>query len=480
MAKPVENKSVLKTYINESVAFIYEDVLLERVKVTDDTVLVGAYINNPESLNSVLIANNLTTQYSVSDTHAPIIIAFHTPSKSLAKKLAKSHLFAKNKKIKLAMVANFSEKTVGAQDNRHKQVIADVEFGAFVAMESDNGVTNAITINNEEENLLSLARQPKPIVKTAYDEVIPEEPEEPAVAEVKTSKKEKKHSGFGFKLPSFTSIGNKSNSEQEDVQDVQDIEIDEPVQEKVKPIKHNIKKPKLFEKKEQPVLKQEKKEIPSSSIKEEIKSDIDDINIDEELDVPVKENNTKKKGHFSLFGHAPKKEVPAPELEDVNFEEELNIDEQGQGDIIEEQPEPVQDVQKEVESVQKTTNEQVEDVDVVDPFATEGSYFEEENTEPQEVVQENNNDDLELDEVENVQINDEELDNPVQEVVEVEEEEQPNELEEWDQENETKVLKETGKLPDDDVEDKTPINTNIKEPKVNDLDELEKLLNEIG
>lgn len=475
MLKNRDNKkpqSVLKTFVNEAGAFIYEDVILDRVKVTDDTVLIGMYINNPYTLNSALVANNLTTQYNISDVHVPIIVAFHTPSKALAKKLAKSPTFAKNKKIKLAMLATFSEKNVGSEGHRHKQVVADVEYGAFIVIDEEK----TMHLESEENLDLEKARERKPVIKTAYDEIIPEQTPESVVATKtnKTDTNKKEHNGFGLKLPKLPSFSiKKEKHEVEDVQTKSNIYVpkeDNTLNDIADEIEPPVKKPERKVSRSAS-FRQEKKapthtvqvEEPETTFKEEPVNDIETI--DENIPVINKtetSDNIEIDDPFGEYdieaidedGNESYTNKQIPEEVSVQDEEFVNADHSSINEEIDDSEVPGDaidsiDIDEEIEETPVNNKKNASVFSLFGKKKSQSNENNHENSESSVEYIEDDDDDDEL-EVEVPQI-----------VTEKEENNQVDELEEEEEEK------------------KAPKSENVTEPVDNDLDELKRLLDEI-
>lgn len=500
MSKKEDNKkpqSVLKTFVNEAGAFIYEDVILDRVKVTDDTVLIGMYINNPYTLNSALIANNLTTQYNISDVHVPIIVAFHTPSKALAKKLAKSPTFAKNKKIKLAMLATFSEKTVGSEDHRHKQVIADVDYGAFIVIDEEK----TLRLESEENISLEKAREKKPVIKTAYDEIIPDKAPEPVVAtKTKSTDKKKEHNGFGLKLPKLPSFSlKKEKHEVEDVPksnayvpkeentlaDIAD-EIEPPVQapeKKVsrstslrqeKTVQHNT--PKRPIEKTQPVSME--------SLSDDIESEVVQKRQPEQT-VPA--HTVEVKEPEAILAEDQVNDIEAIEESRPVVNESENIDNIeiedpfGEDDIElidENENQDEEPIHEEsivadddfVNEIDPSINEEIEEAPVTNKkHASVFSLFGKRKSQSNE-----NNNENTTNNVEDLEDDDDALEVETSQIIqEKEEDNQVGELEEEELENDLTPAYEK------EEKEEVPKSKNITEPVDNDIDELKRLLDEI-
>lgn len=224
----MSENSVLKSVVNNPVAFIYEEVLSNTIKVDRNYLFVGLYLKNAYQLNDALIASNCSAQYSRDNKKVAAFLRLEFPNSSVAKKVAGSKIFKNNPK--LAVLGSLSEKKSA---NGSYKVIINVDFGAFIALNTiGNGEVTTFD-NIPADSIDSNAGFQKHNVERDLDssDISNIDVED----EVPVKPKEKKKSLFGHKDKKTSSnstkksLFNKKKKENkvEDVEDLEEVE-DEP------------------------------------------------------------------------------------------------------------------------------------------------------------------------------------------------------------------------------------------------------------
>lgn len=217
----MSENSVLKSVVNNPVAFIYEEVLSNTIKVDRNYIFVGLYLKNAYQLNEALIASNCSAQYDRDNKKVAAFLKLEFPNSSVAKKVAGSKIFKNNPK--LAVLGTLSEKKSA---NGSYKVIINVDFGALIALNTvgglevntfDNIDSDSVNVNSEVKNNISEV----PLESQNINNI--ELDDEPA-----PQTKDKKKGIFSHKNKKATSPNKKSlfnkKKKSTNVDDVEDLE----------------------------------------------------------------------------------------------------------------------------------------------------------------------------------------------------------------------------------------------------------------
>ena len=241
----MSENSVLKSVVNNPVAFIYEEVLSNTIKVDRNYIFVGLYLKNAYQLNEALIASNCSAQYDRNNKKVAAFLKLEFPNSSIAKKVAGSKMFKNNPK--LAVLGTLSEKK-GA--NGSYKVIINVDFGALIALNTvgdlevntfDTIDSDSVHVNSEFKNNMSEV----PLESTNINNI--ELDDEPAPQPT-----EKKKGLFGHKnkketSPNKKSLFNKKKKstdvdDADDLEDLEDPELDKEYHVSYEPVNKAINK----------------------------------------------------------------------------------------------------------------------------------------------------------------------------------------------------------------------------------------------
>lgn len=222
----MSENSVLKSVVNNPVAFIYEEVLSNTIKVDRNYIFVGLYLKNAYQLNEALIASNCSVQYNRDNKKVAAFLKLEFPNSSVAKKVAGSKIFKNNPK--LAVLGSLSEKKSA---NGTYKVIISVDFGALIALNTvgglevntfDNIASDSVDVNSKFENNTSEV----PLESANINNI--ELDDEPAPQSKDTKKGIFGHKNKKPTSPNKKSLFNKKKKSTivDDVEDLEDTESD--------------------------------------------------------------------------------------------------------------------------------------------------------------------------------------------------------------------------------------------------------------